>query len=360
MFYTDPTGDALATITYGSHLYGTNTPASDFDFKVISLPSLKRMLMGKKLEVLRFRFDAEGNPVGESSAMPANGWEAEHTPVQKFVQDYLSGQAYAVEFAYAMNSGVYKKHMPNKTNARAYDTFRFARLCRDLTALKHKSVQGMTGFAMKQTFDYVRRGERYTAACNVLDCVTTMLQNADPKAGTIRLDTLYSPSGVLQVQTVLDEIAKQTGVQLGSSVNNNKTQRTLKLNGREYLETTTLEHLKTAVTKLADQYGVRSTAASETDVDWKSLMHATRVYEQVLELLKTGEIMFPRPNATLLLSIKQAKFSIERVEELLGDLDDQVFTAVENSTLPTGDALRYQAEDLLLEFLEDVYRVTVA
>src|SRR5574343_88327 len=88
----------LAAITYGSHLYGTNGPSSDFDFKAVYLPTLQDLLLGKAMGVKRCRFTKDGAPVGDHDNMPPDGYEAEHFSIHKLVKDYLSGQAYAMEF----------------------------------------------------------------------------------------------------------------------------------------------------------------------------------------------------------------------------------------------------------------------
>lgn len=47
-----------------------------------------------------------------------------------------------------------------------------------------------------------------------------------------------------------------------------------------------------------------------------SACHTIRLLEQAIELINTGELTFPRPNAKLLLSIKKGELSFEDVEEI--------------------------------------------
>jgi hypothetical protein len=341
----------LAAITYGSHLYGTSTPTSDHDFKAVTLPAYRDLILNKTLHVERYRFDVNGDPVGHQTPMGDNGYEAEHTPVQKFVHDYLGGQAYAVELVHAVMQGFHVKH--------AYGpmTPHFEALCETLAKdFLHKNVNGMVGFAVKQTFDYVRRGERLNAARAVMDVVEDLLDRWAAGGNDrfkVRLDTQWSNPPMM---TVLDEIVARTGLEVGSSVNNNKVMRTLKLNGREYLETTTLIHVANAIEKLIDGYGERSTRASETDVDWKSLSHAVRVYQQVEELLQVGMITFPRPNAESLLRIRKGECKLESVRDLLRDLDDNTTTLIAQSKLPAADdVMRAEVDGMLVPWLLTAY-----
>lgn len=348
MRYNPPLPGILAAITYGSHLYGTSTPTSDHDFKAVTLPSYRDLILNKTLRVERYRFDASGNPVGDSVPMGDNGYEAEHTPIQKFVHDYLGGQAYAVETVHAVLQGFHTQHVQNAMT-RPFESF-----CQMMAEdFQHKNVNGMVGFAVKQTFDYVRRGERLNAARRVLEVTNSLIESLEDQHGglNMRLDT-----GLAEGKA-LDFIAKHAGgLEIGSTVNHDRTIRTLKLNGREYLETTTLQHFSNAVLKLVVSYGERSTRASETDVDWKSMSHAVRVYQQVLELLEFGRITFPRPNAESLLKIRMGQYSLESVKDLLRDLDDSVNETVAASTLPNADdAMRAEMDDALYDWLGVAY-----
>ena len=356
MIYKPTTNDVIAACTYGSRLYGTETLTSDYDFKAITLPKFNDLIMAKKLKGARFRFDNEGNVVGDQ-AMPPGGWEAEHIPVHKFVEDYLGGQAYAVELAFAVMQKGHLEHLTSDTEsvARAYS---FYLLCVDLcTNFAHQNVQGMVGFATKQTFDYVHRGERLNSAKLVLAQIDVITDTFKTPAGMVapRLDSNY-----VEDHLVLDVLAKICDLKIGVTENNNKILRTLELNGRSYLETTALSHLRTAVQKLVDQYGERSTNASQIDVDWKSLSHAVRVYQQVLELLRTGKITFPRDNAVELLKIKSGNEDRERVRELLCALDTQVLDALQETTLPKVDEVMRQAvQARLFDFLCTQYRINL-
>ena len=43
-------GTPLYLTVFGSHLYGTNTENSDKDYKGIFLPSVKNLILGKKMD----------------------------------------------------------------------------------------------------------------------------------------------------------------------------------------------------------------------------------------------------------------------------------------------------------------------
>lgn len=318
----DMTPTPLFTLAYGSHLYGTNTPTSDYDYKTVYLPAFRDVLLGRKLPTFKVRVDATGAPVADNQPMPDGGTETEFVPLQTFCRDFLNGQTYALELAFARlqqpECEPWVKELVEKFTT-----------C---------NVSSMAGFAMKQTFDYVHRGVRLEKARALLAVLTDLLQNVGTQV-TLRLDTPWAES-----ETHLDEVVRRTGCELGTTVNNGREMRTLKLNGRDYLETTTVEHLRTAVQKLVDSYGHRTAAAAEAEVDRKSLMHAVRVYQQALELLQTGRMRFPRVNVKQLLHVKTTQ-SLEEVKALLLNLEASL-----EATMETAKVLPAKTPEMEAEF----------
>jgi hypothetical protein len=51
-------------------------------------------------------------------------------------------------------------------------------------------------------------------------------------------------------------------------------------------------------------------AETQEGVDWKALSHAVRVGTQALELLKTGHVTFPLPNAAHVVRHQDRKASV--------------------------------------------------
>ncbi len=334
----------LFKTVYGSKLYGTSTPTSDTDEKAVYLPNFNDVLLGRKLQTYKKRFNADGSPLADDGTpMPDNGVETEYVPFQTFCRDYLNGQTYALEVVMAHAS---------KPGAPLW----MVELNRDFTTC---NVASMAGFALKQTFDYVHRGRRLEAARKVLGVLEKhmeLLEELENRApGSYmkqRLDSVL-PDGT----KVLHSVARLAGLNLGTSVNNNRTMETLKLNGREYLETTDLKQLQLAVGKLVNEYGDRSNRAAEMAVDHKSLSHAVRVYEQALELLTVGKMSFPRHNVGYLLNVKQGKLDADEVKARLLELEELVAEAQKSSALLPAKTPELEArfEVWLLNWLRQLY-----
>lgn len=314
----------LLRVVYGSKLYGTNTPTSDTDLKVVYLPNFSDVLLGKRLASTKKRVDAMGDPITDDKApMPDGGEETEYIPFQTFVRDFLGGQTYALEMVF------------NELGKPDTDIWVKELAANFLTA----NVSSMAGFAKKQTMDYVYRGQRLAYARRILEAIDEVARLAVGfyMISEPRLDTTVE--GV----ALLDRMVGLTGVELGTTTNNNRVLRTMLLNGREYLETTRLDHLRAAVLKLIGSYGERSERAGEEDVDWKSLSHAVRVFQQAEELLTTGKMTFPRTNAAELLAIKQGRVDPEEVRAQLAELETRV------TELQAENPLKLQTKSQLLE-----------
>lgn len=335
--------DVMFQVKYGSKLYGTNTPTSDTDLKSIYLPAIDDMLLGKKMSIFKTRVDVNGVAVPDKDPMPDNGVENEYFPFQTFVRDFVNGQTYALEIAWAIYYN--GPEAPDFQSQREYNI-----VLEMIAKFGNSEVYSMTGFAQKQTLDYVYRGERLNEATVLLNIIVELTKNVGT-AVVPRMDTSWS-----ETETYLDELARRTGLSIGSTVNNNRTLRTLELNGRSYTETTTFEHVVQQLQKLVVSYGVRTNAAAKADVDFKSLSHAVRVYQQAIEILDTGKLTFPRKNAAELLTIKQGRADLEAVKVQLKTLDAEVLAKLETSTVrKKTPELVAQSEQWLLQVLRELY-----
>lgn len=66
----------------------------------------------------------------------------------------------------------------------------------------------------------------------------------------------------------------------------------------------------------------------------KSVAHAIRLVKQLTELMETGTMTFPRPDADLLLGIRNGEYMKEELEELHDDVVSEAEAARNKSVLP--------------------------
>jgi hypothetical protein len=99
--------------------------------------------------------------------------------------------------------------------------------------------------------------------------------------------------------------------------------------------TAAIEEARKVYAKVWDNYGERARAAMTNEgIDWKAMSHAVRVARQAIELLNTGSITFPRPDAAELIEIKKGMRPYEEISALLEKLVAEVQEASQVSTLP--------------------------
>lgn len=103
--------------------------------------------------------------------------------------------------------------------------------------------------------------------------------------------------------------------------------------------------------RLVDEYGQRALQAeSQKGIDWKALSHAVRVGHQALELLRTGNVTFPLPNAGRVLEIKKGERPYQEVSAEIERLLEDVEAALVS---PLPEQPDYEWID---EFVADVHR----
>lgn len=296
---------------YGSHLYGCNTPSSDYDEKVIYLPHLESILLGKKLDVYKERFDSAGNKLAENVKMPSGGKETEYIPFQKFAKDFFDGETYAIELAFALT------HQRNEHSELVNDL---------VNSFLPTDFQKMLGFANKQVFDLIHKGRRLQKLKEIVQLVDSIILAApSPKSHDypviptqVRLDSIFEGKKLLEI------ISERLGVEIGSTTTGNRTLATLKIHGRDYLETLDVRQFTANLLKLIYNYGHRSEDACTAGIDLKSLVHAVRIYQQVIELRETQSITFPRKNAAELIDMRNGKISVEKIQYQLLTLEHEV------------------------------------
>ncbi len=94
----------------------------------------------------------------------------------------------------------------------------------------------------------------------------------------------------------------------------------------------------------------------------KNAYHAIRLLEECIELLKTGTITFPRPNADFLRQVRHGLIEESKLKEIWESLDKQIPDLIASSSLPEDvdrdklDNLYYTVvREKLVSFMESQY-----
>jgi hypothetical protein len=219
----------------------------------------------------------------------------------------------------------------------------------EIVANRHRLLSSKAasflGYCRQQANKYGIKGSRMAAAEAAAGLLESLLeQSPSAKLGDVAEAVERALGGMEHVG--FPEIVGGSGVAI----------RHLEVCGRKAPYTASLKGAAEMFARLFDQYGERARAAKNHEgIDWKALSHAVRVGRQAVELLTTGHVTFPRPEAAHLVAIKtgQAAYApvADEIEQLLADVE----RAAAASSLPA-QADRSFMDDMIVA----AYRQAVA
>jgi RNA repair pathway DNA polymerase beta family len=297
----------IIEIKFGSHLYGTDTPASDLDFKGIYLPEARDIILGRARHNV-----STSRPKQEFERNTRDDIDTEIFSLAEFMRLLCDGQTVALDMFFSPESfHVFK--------GERYDIFKTIYDNKD--RLLSKGILSFIGYARKQASKYGIKGSRVRAVKDTIDFLTTL-------DGTLLLREIrpqLRESGLFN-----DEFINYvTGTdQNGGAV------LYFEVCGRKFQLTNSVKYSLNVLNKIYDEYGQRARLAETNDgIDFKALSHAVRVNFEGQELLKTGFITFPCPNRQLLLDIKTGRLPYKEVERIIEEGLRELEGAQANSSL---------------------------
>lgn len=259
----------IVDIIHGSRLYGTSTPKSDTDIKSLFLPTEEEILLGripKTCNVLGYNTDEQA------------------ISLHYFFELARQGQTMALEMLFAPQRFVTK----DKELGWIWDALVFER-----NLFLSKTMKAFIGYARGQAAKYSLKGSRLSE----LKAFKQILDAAEPFD---RMERIWHK---LPRE---DERKNSNGI------------RELQIGGKWFGETTRCTTVAESLDAVIARYGNRSLSAAESGgKDWKALAHAVRVSKEVNDLATTGHIQFPLSYAPLLRDIRQGKYSLEEVQDML-------------------------------------------
>lgn len=303
--------ETIVKMLFGSHLYGTDTPTSDTDLKSVHIPDANDILLQR----------VQGEIAGPETRQKRDGEKNAPSDVddksyslQKFLGLAAEGQTVAIDMLFAP-----KEMIEQSEYWWLYLTGNRHRL------LSRKSA-AFVGYCRQQANKYGIKGSRVAAAKLASEIFLDQLSKlgAKAKVGDI-------PFG--EIELLLDnEHVRLVQQELGSS---GQLGDFIEVCNKKVSYTAPVKQAADVFARIYDQYGARARQAeSNENIDWKALSHAVRVGTEAVELLSTGYVTLPLPNAEHVRDIKQAKLPYEQVSEEIEQLLVDVEEAARTSSLP--------------------------
>ncbi|UIU27348.1 hypothetical protein SA35RD_096 [Escherichia phage vB_EcoM_SA35RD] len=289
---------------FGSHLYGTSTPESDVDFKEIYVPHARDILTGNVKEHM------SKNTNNTSSKNTKDDVDHELYSLKYFFKLAADGETVALDMLHTPQSLVVKSDLPDvwkyiqDNRSRFYTT----------------NMKSYLGYVRKQASKYGVKGSRLAVLRQALKRSNEWGQYFDNGA-VIRLSHMKNVLPIGEFASWVETENEKTGKQTFYN-----------LLDRKFQDTLTNKEFNAILVKLEENYGERARKAEANEgIDWKALSHACRGGLQLLEIYKTGDLVYPLQDAPFILDVKLGKHTFKTVQEFLEDIVDQVEHASEQA-----------------------------
>ena len=306
----------IVKMVFGSHLYGTNTPESDKDFKGVFMPTKEQIYLGK---IPKCYSEQTGD---DKSKNTKEDTDTEIYSLHYFIKLACEGQTVALDMLHA------------PWDKLIYSTPLWYEIVGNREKFYTKSMSAFVGYARRQAAKYGIKGSRLNAANKVTDFVHYSLDDVKTKLS--------------QVWDILPE---------GEHIHKDKLDpnglKIYEVCGKKVQETVTLEYLYDIMVKFYNAYGERARQAERNEgIDWKAVSHAIRAAMQCKQIFINGTIEYPLPGAKLLKKIKAGELDYTtKVAPLLERLMTEVENLSKNSNLPEKVDRKFW-DDFIIEEVE--------
>jgi hypothetical protein len=318
---------SVVRIKFGSHLYGTDTPESDLDYKLVHIPDASDILLQRvKGSICNKR------PKGEGEKNVAGEVDEESYSLQRYFELLMPGQTVAIDMLFAPQ--------PEHTSI----------VWINIKANKHKLLTkksaAFVGYCRQQANKYGIKGSRVAAAREATRFFWEQLVLHGTTAKITEIANLL-PSLVGE-HTHLVQLPQSSDGSLGWFFD---------CCNRKVGFTSTIKQAHEIYSRIFENYGDRARQAEGNEgVDWKALSHAVRVGQEAIELLETGNITFPLKNAVHILDIKKGRINYDEVANEIEELLGAVESASEKSSLPAEADQSWIDEFVLRAHAGEVHR----
>lgn len=304
----------IVRIKFGSHLYGTNLPTSDIDIKSVYLPSGRDILLQRVRPTIN-----ESSKLDPNVKNSAVDIDHQSFSLEQYLKLLTEGQTLAIDVLFAPEAF----YQPIEGGKRCDEIW--TKIKDNRSKLLTRGVNSFVGYARRQAAKYGVKGGRIASLRKILD----LLQGFDPAKKLANYEDRVSDL-VHDQTSALEHMAfvKCKGPQEGQLIPH------LEVCDRKVPFTISVKQAVAVYQRVFDSYGARALLAEKNEsVDWKACMHAVRVSAEAVELLSTGHVTFPRPEAPLLIQIRKGELEYKKVSELIESGLAEVEEAAKRSIL---------------------------
>lgn len=308
----------IVEMIFGSHLYGTDTPESDTDYKSVYMPSIHDIILNK---IKRNITTSSGAKDSKNSSEDV---DIEVFSLHEFFRLLCEGQTVAIDMI----------HSPVSIK----DSWVWRQVRKDRAKFYTKDSKAFLGYAQRQAAKYGVKGSRLKSAKNFYVFI-------NEKDDNDRLCDFWD-------ELPRDEHCKDIA-------NDPNGHRQIQAVGKVFGERVPIKHILGPMNAYITEYGARAQMAERNEgIDWKAISHALRAGYQLKSMVTQGDIIFPLPNAKHIREVKEGSFDYKAVSVELENLIDEVKQLLEASELPNSIDMGF-ADDYLFGLIRDYYQLNI-
>ena len=256
---------------YGSHLFGCAVATSDEDYKSIHLEDLEDLLF------------KDTHAVNSKDETGPTKIEYESYSLRTYLNMLAAGQVIATDMFFA---------------PKEFHRWRTGPLWDELLTLKPyvitRNITPFAGYARGQSYKYGSKGTKLKTVQKAIELLEKGVDFSE------LANTLKGMEG----------IDYSTEHAAGGDIQH------IKICGKDFGETTDYKLWLDPLRRIEKQYGERA-RLSTNGIDLKAQYHAVRICSEAIELLSTGNLTFPRPEAPILRKIRAGKMQEEALRDLV-------------------------------------------
>ena len=286
--------EPIAVMKFGSHVYGTNTETSDKDYKIVFLPSRDEILYGYIKETYTLN-SKNGKNQGRNTK---DDIDIEVISLKQYLKLLCQGQTMALDMLFTPNEFFLIKD------------FTWDCILINKEKFISKSIKPFIGYCKQQASKYGIKGSRVSTVRLVVELIGNLITlNGNQDKLKNHWETLINSLNGKEYVEFTEDYMRQ---------NPEYKVRMLSVCDRKVQEHITLKEAYKIYKHVFDEYGQRALLAEkEEGIDWKALSHAIRVCDEAIELLQTGNIVFPLKRKDLILNIKNGKLPYKEVSSII-------------------------------------------
>lgn len=275
-----PEEQLIVLMKFGSHLYGTDTPESDTDYKGIYMPTHEQVLLGNIPKAASYH----SKPSNKDAKNTKDDIDIQIFSLHYFLDLACKGETVSLDML----------HAPDDWPDIATPIWKNLRKHR--RRFYTKSLKSFVSYARKQAAKYGIKGSRLSDAKKVCHYFDKMMQR--PLADI--------PPGPTILADVWDGLPE--GEHIHKIFEPKSSLWIYQVCGKKFQETAKVAYVRDILFKFWNNYGHRAKLSEKNEgIDWKAVSHALRAAMQVCQLLLWSDIKFPLRAAEYLKEVKLGK-----------------------------------------------------